>query len=81
MLECNSNEPSLTIATSKDKKPRALKCPENQDTPFLRDFLQEIHGEEVPFQLTTPYVLRTTRTALQIQQAADQNKSFPFLIK
>ncbi len=81
VLECNSSDPSLTIATSRDKKPRALKCPPNQESTYLHDFLQEIQGEPVPFQLTTPYVLRTTRAALQIQQAADQNKSFPFLIQ
>lgn len=81
VLECNSTEPSLTIATAKNKKPRSLKCPANTDSTFLRDFIAEINGTPTPFQLTTPYVLRTTHAALQIQQAADQNKSFPFIIK
>ncbi len=81
VLECNSTEPSLTIATAKDKKPRSLKCPANLESSYLKDFLQEIKGEPKPFQITTPYVLRTTRAALQVQQAADQSKSFPFPIK
>ena len=81
VLECNSLEPNLTIATSKDKKPRALKCPANLESTYLRDFLLELEDEPRPFQLTTPYVLRTTRVALQIQHAADLNKSFPFTIK
>ena len=81
VLECNSLEPSLTLVNSKNKKPHPLKCPANQESTYLHDFLAEIKGEPKPFQLTTPYVLRTTRTALQIQQAADQNKSFPFPVK
>ncbi len=81
VLECNTNPASLTIATEKDRTPRTLKCPENQGSTYLRDFLQELKGEPAPGQLTTPYVLRATRTALQIQQAADQHKSFPFTIR
>lgn len=77
MLECNSNEPTVTFAHSDDKKPRTLKCPANSPMSYLHDFIKEIRGEAEPDQLTTQYVLQTTRTALKIQQAADQNRSFP----
>jgi predicted dehydrogenase len=81
VLECNNSEPTVMLATSKDKKPRALKAPQNSAACALRDFVNEINGQPAAGQLTTDYVLRATHAALQIQQAADQNKSFPFTIK
>ena len=81
VLESNSNDTNVMFATSKDKKPRALKCPPNTDSNYLHDFIAELEDKPRAGQLLTPYVLRTTRAALQIQQAADQNKSFPFNIK
>ncbi len=80
VLECNNNDDTVMFANSKDKKPRALKCPENSKSTYLQDFINEINGTPSENQLTTEYVLRTTRAALQVQQAADQNKSFPFNI-
>ena len=81
VLECNNNDATVMFATSRDKKPRALKCPANTASTFLHDFVNEITGQAKPDQLTTEYSLRAAHTALQIQQAADQNKSFPFTIK
>lgn len=81
MLECSSKEPTVTFARSKDKKPRALKCPANSPTLYLHDFVNEIQGKATADQLTTQYVLQTTRTALKIQQSADQNRSFPIALK
>ena len=81
MLESNSNDTNVMFANSKDKKPRALKSPPNTESNFLHDFIAELEDKPRPGQLLSPYVLRTTRAALQIQQAADQNKSFPFNIK
>lgn len=81
VLECSNREPNVTITTSKSKKPRPLKCPANAEHNYLHDFVDEIKGNIAAGQLTTDYVLRATRTALQVQQAADQNKSFPFSIK
>lgn len=80
VLECNSKEPTITFAHSKDKKPRTLKCPPNSATCYLRDFVNEIEGKPSAGQLTTEYVLHTTRIALKIQQSADQNRSFPIAL-
>ena len=74
VLESQNGDKNLMFADSKAESPESIPCNEPRDgDTFLAQMLREIEGKPTPGQLTTDYVLKTSRIALQIQQAADDN--------
>lgn len=72
VLECQNGDPNVMFANSESEKPESIPCnTENKPDTFLKQIICEIEGKVLPGQLTTEYVLKTSRIALQVQQAAD----------
>jgi predicted dehydrogenase len=59
----------LTLAT--DKEPQILPAPPANSGGYLESFLADIAGTSQPDQLDTAAVLKSARTVLKIQEAAD----------
>lgn len=71
VLECQNGDSNLMFANSESTTPESIPCnTETQSDSFLEQLLREIEGRTMPGQLTTDYVLKTSRKALEIQQAA-----------
>ncbi len=71
VLECQNQDNNLMFANSASTMPESIPCKAEAiaDT-FLEQLIREIEGKIIPGQLTTEYVLKTSRKALEIQQAA-----------
>jgi predicted dehydrogenase len=72
LLETQKGEEELYFASSKAEQPEKISCTlEAMPEDFLTQIIREKDGQAIPGQLTTGYVLKTSRKALQIQYAAD----------
>ncbi len=72
VLEYQNGDNNLMFANNDSTMPESIPCKtENQSDTFLEQLIREIEGRPMPGQLTTDYVLKTSRTALEIQQAAE----------
>lgn len=72
VLESQPGEDDLYYASSQGSAPERIPCQlETMPEEFLTQICLEKDGKAVPGQLTTDYVLSTSRKALQIQYAAD----------
>lgn len=67
--ECRYGSPEVTVMTTGDSEPRVLLAPPVAGN-YLSDLKAEIEGKSVLFD--TQSVLQASRTALQLQQFADQ---------
>lgn len=77
VLECENGDKNLMYANNDSKQTESIPCDAtNKADTFLEQLLNEINGKTKPGQLTTEYVLQTSKIALQVQQAAD-NKLAP----
>jgi len=72
VLESQNGDNSLMYANSESTIPESIPCDTTipQSDTFLEQLIREIEGKPIPGQLTTDYVLKTSRIALEIQQAA-----------
>jgi len=71
VLECQNQDNNLMFANSDSSMPESIPCnSESQADSFLEQLIREIEGKTIPGQLTTDYVLKTSRKALEIQQEA-----------
>ncbi|NMA43923.1 MAG: Gfo/Idh/MocA family oxidoreductase [Oligosphaeraceae bacterium] len=74
LLEYQNGDDKLMFADSQSETPQYLKIekPDCADS-YLAQIIAEIEGKAKPEQLRSEYVFKTSRVALQMQQAADQN--------
>ena len=75
MIEAKYNAPTLQLFGRNDEVVRSLPADPDVEGGRLTAFLQQIRGETIEGALTTADVIRASRTALLIQQAADQDSS------
>lgn len=71
VIEYQNGDNCLMFANSDSQKPESIPC-NNETKPdsFLEQLIREIEGKPTPGQLTTEYVLKASRKALEIQQEA-----------
>jgi len=62
----------VTLYKNGEKTPRVLPLPAVMANQYLESFLNEIKGTRQPDDLATPEVLASSRIALMIQRAADE---------
>jgi predicted dehydrogenase len=71
VLEHQNGDSNLMFANSESTAPETIPCStEAQPDTFLEQLIREIEGKTIPGQLTTDYVLKTSRKTLEIQQEA-----------
>jgi len=72
VVEAGYNSSSLTLYKNGEKEARQIALPDGKPGGYLDAFLQELHGEPGDLHLSSAEALRASRTALIIQEAADQ---------
>ncbi|MDY0175292.1 MAG: Gfo/Idh/MocA family oxidoreductase [Lentisphaeria bacterium] len=74
LLESQHGDDKLMFADSQSEEPQYLKQEKaNAEESYLEQIIAEIEGKTKPGQLCSQYVFKTSRVALQMQLAADQN--------
>ncbi len=73
MIEFNYLEPVIHVWLNGNTEGKSIKVCTKKQTDYLDDFCAEIAG--APGNLTTKSVLKTMRTTLEIQAAADKYKN------
>ena len=75
MLEAKYMSPTIQLARSTDTSVQSVPCDADIKDGRLAFFLRQVRGETNDGDLTTADVIRASRDALIIQQAADQNRT------
>ena len=75
MLEAKYMSPTIQLATSNDATTKPVSADADIQSGRLASFLRQVRGETSEGDLTTVDVIRASRDALLIQQAADQNRT------
>jgi predicted dehydrogenase len=74
VIEAKYNAPTLVLIRSTDSSVQIIPCYPDVENGRLAAFLQQIEGAAPEGSLTTEDVLRASRQALLIQQAADERR-------
>ncbi|MCM8768988.1 MAG: Gfo/Idh/MocA family oxidoreductase [Candidatus Omnitrophica bacterium] len=72
VLETSATSSGVTLFLEREKEPRLIPLVPAKPEAYLEAFLRDIQGQGYPDDLNTEAVLRVTRIALTIQQAAEQ---------
>jgi predicted dehydrogenase len=72
LAEVQTGDETVLLANHADAAPRAVPTQIWREADYFDDFLSEIRGERGKAELTTAQVLRASRQALRIQQAAEE---------
>lgn len=72
VLETSATMDGLMLYQNGQKRPQRLKADQSRLGGYLEDFLSDICGEAADDGLTTSRVLRSSRIALGVQEAADR---------
>jgi len=73
IAETSCNTDSVTMYLDGEEKVITKPLPQSESGAYLRDFVKDIEGSPVADGLNTETVLRTVRTVVTIQKAADEN--------
>ena len=72
MLETASSAEGITLAMAGGEELETRPIPEGRPGGYLEDFVADIEGNPRADGLNTEVVLRSIRTAVKIQRAADE---------
>ena len=75
ILEIGANLPGVWLARNGEKMPQTIPVAPAQSFYYLDALTREIAGQKTGLALTTREVLAASRLALQVQFAADHNRS------
>jgi predicted dehydrogenase len=75
MLEAKYMSPTIQLARATDSSVQSVPCDADIKDGRLASFLRQVRGETNDGDLTTADVIRASRDAVLIQQAADENRT------
>lgn len=78
-VEGSSASKELVLATDEDSALRQVPVQESVAGQYLEDFLADLRGQVAPGALHTAAILKASRVALRVQQAADQAGPYPLI--
>jgi len=73
VLEAAANSEAISVYRNGEKEPRLVALPAGRPGDYLESFLREVGGQRDELPLSSHDVFSAARTALVLQQVADQN--------
>ena len=73
VAETSTTAKAIDLALAEDSALQHLPLPAGQSAGYLHSFIRDIQERSEPGHLNTAQVLKSTRTAINIQRAADTN--------